>query len=80
MIGKLLKQKDEWFVEYLESSSKSVIPVHPSELKIEGLWKFKNKQIEFEVVKEYKGFRHTGDRDNKIYVEIYQNYAKLNIE
>jgi hypothetical protein len=80
MTGKLVKQKDEWFVEYLESSSKAVIPIHPSEVKIEGLWKFKNKQIEFIVVKEYKGLRHTGDKDNKVYIEIYQNYAKLNIK
>ena len=80
MTGKLLKKKDEWFVEYLEGLNKVLMPIHPSEMKIEGLWKLKNKEIEFETKKEYKGFRWVGEKDERSYIEVYQNYAKLKIE
>lgn len=80
MTGKLLKKKDEWFVEYLEGLNKVLMPIHPSELKIEGLWKFKNKQIDFEVRKEYRGFRYVGEEKSRSYIEVYQNYAKLKIK
>lgn len=80
MTGKLLKKKDEWFVEYLEGLNKVLMPIHPSELKIEGLWKFKNKQIDFEVRKEYRGFRYVGEEESRSYIEVYQNYAKLKIK
>ena len=80
MTGKLLKKKDEWFVEYLEGLNKVLMPIHPSEMKIEGLWKLKNKEIEFDVKKEYKGFRWVGEKEQRSYIEIYQNYAKLKIK
>jgi len=80
MKGILIKKKDEWFVEYLEGLSKALMPLHPSELKIEGLWKMKKKEVGFEVRKEYKGFRLIGEENNRNYVEIYQNYAKLKIK
>lgn len=80
MTGKLLKKKDEWFVEYLEGLNKVLMPIHPSELKIEGLWKLKNKQIDFEVRKEYRGFRYVGEEKSRNYIEVYQNYAKLKIK
>jgi hypothetical protein len=80
MKGILIKKKDEWFVEYLEGSNKTLMPLHPSELQIEGLWRMKKKEVEFDVRKEYKGFRYVGEKDDRNYVEIYQNYAKLKIK
>lgn len=80
MKGILIKKKDEWFVEYLEGVTKALMPLHPAELKIEGLSRMKKKEVEFGIVKEYKGLRHVGDKDSGNYVEIYQNYAKLKIQ
>jgi hypothetical protein len=79
MKGKLVKKNKEWFMEYLDGFTKVLMPLHPGELMIEGLWKLKNREIEFEVRKEYKGLRLIGDRENRNYVEIYQNYAKLKL-
>ena len=42
MTGKLVKKKDDWFVEYLEGLNKVLMPIHPGELRILGLWKLKN--------------------------------------
>lgn len=80
MKGILIKKKDDWFVEYLEGVTKALMPLHPAELKIEGLWKMKKKEVEFDIKKEYKGLRHVGEKDDRNYVEIYQNYAKLKIK
>jgi len=80
MTGKLLKKKDEWFVEYLEGLDKVLMPLHPSEMKIGGLWKLKNKQVDFCINKEYKGFRYVGEEKNRAYVDVYQNYAKLKLD
>jgi len=80
MTGKLLKKKDEWFVEYVEGLNKVLMPLHPSELKIEGLSRFKNQQVDFDINKEYKGFRYIGEERNRVYVDVYQNYAKLKMK
>jgi len=79
MKGTLIKKKKEWLVEYLEGSTTAYMPLHPSELQISGLSRYKNKQIEFEVKQEYVGFKHAGDNDSRVYIEINQNYAKLKI-
>jgi hypothetical protein len=75
--GKLIKKEDQWFVEYLEGSEKFLMPLHPGQLKTKGLWRLKNKEVEFEVAKEYLSFRTIGDPEDRNYVDIYQNYAKL---
>jgi hypothetical protein len=80
MLGKVIKKKNGWFVEYLEGLNKVLMPLHPSELKIEGLSKLKNKEIEFESKKEYLGFRYVGEKDQRAYIDVYQNYAKLKIK
>ncbi len=80
MLGKVVKKKDEWFVEYLEELNKVLMPLHPGELKIEGLSRLKNKEVEFEVKKEYMGFRYVGEQNNRNYIDVYQNYAKLKIK
>lgn len=77
MKGKLLKKKDDWFVEYLEGNEKALMPLYPSELKMRGLSKLKNKEIEFEIEKMYVGFRTIGERENRQHIEMYQNYAKI---
>ena len=57
MKGKLIKKEDRWFIEYLEGSGKFLMPLHTGQLKIKGLWRLKNKEVEFEVDKEYLSFK-----------------------
>lgn len=80
MKGKLIKNKDKWSIEYFEENNKILIPLHPSELKIDGLRRLKNSIVEFEIKKEYSGFRRVGEKDSRVYIEIYQNYAKIKTE
>lgn len=77
MKGKLVKREDKWIVEYEEHGVKSEMPLYPSELKTKGLWKLKNKEVKFEIEKLYTGFRTIGDPEDRNYVELYQNYAKI---
>ena len=79
MKGKLVKRQDKWIVEYEEHGVKSEMPLHPGGLKTKGLWKLKNKEVNFEVAKEYLTFKTIGDPQDRNYVNIYQNYAKLKI-
>lgn len=77
MKGKLIKKEDEWSIHYLDGPDQTSMPLHPGEFKLKGLWKLKNKEVEFDIIREYVGFRTIGDPEKRNYVEIYQNYAKI---